>query len=149
MELLKKKVNFSSDLVKFLLDHGYAKPILFYKKRWSSKKFTLDEAITNLRPFFDDILINSKSQLTISQQRLQKEYKRHSTVVSIGDSGDQGWEKSDIYEVKGENGGESYYCVNQDTQQLPKIRQKSRDFLCVSFDEFLQIKKEKSRAFSK
>lgn len=132
--------------MKYLLDHGYAKPILFYQKKWTSKKLTLDEAIADLRPFFDNISTHSESQLTLTQQRLQKEYKRHSTVVSIGDAGNQGWEKSDIYEVKGESSSESYYCVNQYSRRLPKIRQKSTDFLCVSFDEFLQMKTDKFRA---
>jgi hypothetical protein len=137
---IKEKGKFYAELLKYLLDHGYIKPITFYQKRWSSRNLTLEEAISVLKPHFDSILVKSESQLTLSQQKIQSEYKRFSTIVPVGESGDNGWEHSDIYEVKGENGVESYYCIKQNPRRLPKLRNKSTDFLCVSFDEYLQIK---------
>lgn len=137
---IKEKGKIYSELMKYLLDHGHIKPIMFYQKRWSSRNLTLEEAIAFLKPHFDSILVKSESQLTLTQQRMQSEYKRFSTLVPIGESGDNGWEHSDIYEIKGENGVESYYCISQNPKRLPKLRNKSTDFLCVSFDEYLQMK---------
>ena len=138
--LIKEKGKFHADLVRYLLDHGHAKSILFYQQRWSSKKLALDEAIAVLRPHFDSILPEVESHLTLSQQKMRSEYKRYSTVVSIGESGDHGWEHSDIYEIKGEDGVESYYCINQNPTRLPKLKIKSTDISCASFDEYLQMK---------
>jgi hypothetical protein len=137
---IKEKGKLYADLVKYLLDSGHAKAILFYQKRWSSKNLTLDEAIAALRPHFDSILAQSESHLTMYQQKMRSEYKRFSTIVSIGESVDHGWEHSDIYEVKGENGIESYYCINQNPRRLPKLKNKSSDYWCGSFDEYLQMK---------
>ena len=137
---IKEKGKMYSELLKYLLDHGHIKPVMYYQKRWSSKNLTLEEAIAVLKPHFDSILLKTESQLTLPQQRIQSEYKRYSTVVSIGESADNGWEHSDIYEIKGEDGVESYYCINQNPRRLPKLKNKSTDFLCVSFDEYLQMK---------
>lgn len=137
---IKEKGKIYVELLKYLYDHGHIKPAMFYQKRWSSKKLTLDEAIAELKPHFDSIVVQSESNLTLIQQKLRSEYKRFSTVVSIGESGDNGWEHSDIYEIKGENGVESYYCINQNPRRLPKLKNKSTDYTCASFDEYLQMK---------
>jgi len=145
---MKEKGKFYSELIKYLFDHGHLKPITFYQKSWSSRSLTLEEAIAALRPHFDSIMLKSESNLTLSQQKIQSEYSRYSTIVPVGESGDNGWEHSDIYEIKGENGLESYYCIKQKPRRLPTLRNKSTDFLCVSFDEYLQMKHKSDNNYS-